>query len=151
MPGRRRRPPQVVRRVLVAAGITPDDGRHTRLPRATVERLADPAWLAAEYEIKSTPQIAEELGCSESAVLRAMRDAGIARRPREEYMPKARGIEPWPSEVVDKVFACYASGKSVQAVAEKLGLGQKRMYRLLQERGPVRSWDDARRVAAALG
>ena len=31
--------PQVVRRVLVAAGITPDDGRRTRLPPSAADRL----------------------------------------------------------------------------------------------------------------
>ena len=132
-------------RVLGAAGIAPIDRRNS-LPPSAAARLADSAWLAAEYATKSGAQIAEELGCTRLQVYEALRSAGIARRERSEYVPMAKGVEPWPAEVADQVVERYAAGESAPAIAEGLEVPAGRVYKLLRERGVLRSASEARKV-----
>jgi hypothetical protein len=62
--------PALVRRVLRAAGLAPGP-LHPRSPDPCAVRLADHAWLRAEYATKGACQIAEELGCGEERVYKA--------------------------------------------------------------------------------
>ena len=136
-----------VRTTLRRHGIPYPRGRHP-LDATTAARLADPAWLAAEYAAKSAPQIAEELGCSPSQVFGALRRAGIARRRREEYASMARGWRTWPADVHERVVALYCAGWAAPAVAEELGVSVNGVYALLRERGVVRSKGEAAKLAS---
>jgi len=140
--------PSLVRTTLRRHGVPCPSSRHP-LDGATAARLADPAWLAAEYAAKSAPEIAEKLGCSRGQVFGALKRAGIARRRREEYAPLVRGWRTWPADVRERAVGLYCAGWAAPAVAEELGVSMNGVYALLRERGVVRSKSEAQRLANA--
>jgi hypothetical protein len=86
------------------------------------------------------------LGCTEWTVYNALQAAGIPHRVPREYRSVARGVEPRSAEAADEVIEQYATGESAPAIAEQLGLGQWRVYRLLPARGALRTIGEARQA-----
>jgi len=138
--------PTIVRTALHRHQIPFPRGRHPLDP-ATAARLADPAWLAAEYAAKSAPEIAEELGCTRGQVFGALRRAGIARRRREEYARLVRGWRTWPADVQERAVEMYGAGWAVPAIAQELGVSVNGVYELLRERGVVRTRSESIELA----
>jgi len=140
--------PALVRTTLRRHGLSCPRGRHPLDP-TTAARLADPAWLAAEYATKSAPEIAAELGCTASQVFGALKRAGIARRRREEYARLVRGWRTWPADVQERAVELYCAGWAAPAVAQELGVNLNAVYELLRDRELVRSGSEAQLLANA--
>ena len=140
--------PAIVRTTLRRHGLSCPRGRHPLDP-TTAARLADPAWLAAEYATKSAPEIAAELGCTASQVFGALKRAGIARRRREEYARLVRGWRTWPADVQERAVELYCAGWAAPAVAQELGVNLNAVYELLRDRELVRSGSEAQLLANA--
>jgi hypothetical protein len=79
-------------------------------------------------------------------VYKALRSGGIARRERSEYVSMAKGVEPWPVEVADQFVERYVAGESAPVIAEGLEMPVGRVYKLLRERGVLRSQSEPGQV-----
>lgn len=76
--------PSRLRRLAAAHGFAHKRPPGRQIPEAARQRLSDPTWLARRYhhEQATLREIAAELGVTMRTVDRALRQAGIARRPR---------------------------------------------------------------------
>lgn len=131
--------PALVRRVLRAAGITPGPLR-PRSPDPCAGRLADHTWLRAEYATKGACQIAEELGCGEERVYKALHAAGVTMHKNASYRPMPDPISP---ETADRMVSLYLDGMSAGRIATELGLSTYHVIRMVKARGVKRSKSEA--------
>lgn len=127
-------------------------------PPANWEAAAVERYLAGE----SGPAVAKALGLPVGRVYGVLRERGVlrpaseARRLEEarRRAVKAERVEAAPARVDGRVRVIpaelaaavverYAAGESGEAIAKDLGLGQGRVYRLLRERGVLRTLKEA--------
>lgn len=131
--------PGLVRRVLRTAGLAPGPLR-PRAPDPVAARLADHAWLRAEYATKGACQIAEELGCCEERVYKALHEAGVVMHKNASYRPVPDPISP---EAADRIVSLYLDGMSAGRIAAELGLSTYHVIRTVKARGVKRSKSEA--------
>lgn len=100
-------------------------------------QLADREWLIQAYETKTTWQIAEELGCRQSAVHAAMKRHEIPlRAPRRAYRTQDLQNKAWLEEQYEKF--------TTHEIAKMVGCGQITVWRWMKKHGiPLRK--DVRR------
>lgn len=122
--------------------------RGTQMP-LRIERLKDAEWLRHKYVVegKSLGEIANEIGCSEPAVVRAarrygipMRKPGLIRegRTRTDVIPQLRDTEWLRQEYIEK-------GRSPESIAVEIGCSTWTVTTMLSRWGikkfPDRSQD----------
>lgn len=89
-------------------------------------KLHDKEWLTRTYETKTTWQIAEELGCCQSAVHAAMKRHGVLlRAPRRAYKTQALRDKSWLAEQYEQF--------TTHEIAKMVGCGQITVWRWMRK------------------
>ena len=100
--------------------------------------------------------IAEAMGLVASSVYRVLRKHGVVRRQRQarlirdEGRPRPAFVRQAPevmqADLAEDAVGRYLDGESPRLIAVALGVPASRVYRLLKERGVMRSRSEARKV-----
>ena len=103
--------------------------------------------------------IAESMGLTHAGVYRLLRKEGVLRprgavkrigeRGRPQIKAEPGVTEVLPADVAEQAVARYQAGEPPRVIGLALGVPASRVYRLLHERGVVRSKSAARKMQYA--
>jgi hypothetical protein len=82
----------------------------------------------------SSRRIARRYNCSHSVVLKVLRKQGLTRS-----VAQARALQSTALARADEIVRLYSDGLSLDQVSEQLGINRSAVYRLLSQRGLMRS------------
>jgi transposase len=116
----------VIYRELKRIGFEPSKRRNPKFA-LSVERIEQ---AVERYEGgESTISIANDYGVDPNTITNQLRNRGIPIRPAGAYLKKT------PQETVDEIAALYGGGLSQDAIADRLGLSQAAVSRIMRNAG----------------